>query len=295
MYGELFGLITAWSWAISNIYTKQATNRLSPLKVLTAYLWIYTLLTLFVAFFMGRLGGIFRLPFDTVAYFTSGSVLGFGGDWTLFKAFSVGGGVGYTITTATSIFIFTTAVIGTLFLNESISVLQISAGLMIIIGIFIANCKPSIRSFTLAKISSFSFNESVFIFASTTGFLWALGLVLWNQGLSETDPITGAAISNLIPSGVFILICIFNSKIRPFPVEPLYFWKLFMGGSLYGLGLLTSILALEASGIGLTAILMSSTPIFSIPLGIWFLKEQYTKQGMAGLGICILGIIIAVI
>ena len=68
-----------------------------------------------------------------------------------------------------------------------------------------------------------------------------------------------------------------------------------MGGSLYGLGLLTSILALEASGIGLTAILMSSTPIFSIPLGIWFLKEQYTKQGMLGLVICIVGIIIVVI
>ena len=218
MYGELFGLITAWSWAISNIYTKQITHRLSPLRVLTAYLWIYTLLTLFVAFFMGRLGGIFRLPFDTVAYFTSGSVLGFGGDWTLFKAFSVGGGVGYTITTATSIFIFTTAVIGTLFLNESISVLQISGGLMIIIGIFIANVQLSIRSFTLAKISGFSFKGSAFIFASTTGFLWSLGLLLWNQGLTETDPITGAAISNLIPSGVFILICILLIKICIFNV-----------------------------------------------------------------------------
>jgi len=294
MYGELFGLTTAWSWAASNIYTKKVTYRLNPLQILTAYIWLYTLLTLIVAFFMGRLSELFRLQLNTLTYFTSGSILGFAGDWTLFKALSLGGGIGYTITIATSVFIVTTALVGMIFLNESIAGLQISGGGMIIIGIFIANVKLSIHSFTVKHFWHSSSKQSVFIFASLTGFLWSLGLILWNQGLTETDPITGAAISSLIPSCFFILACIFNSNIRPFPIEKSYRCKLLLGGSLYGLGLLTSILALHFSGVGLTAILMSCTPIFSIPLGILFLKERYTKQGMLGLGICIIGIIIVV-
>ena len=138
MYGELFGLTTAWSWSISNIYTKQLTYRLSPIRIVIAYALIYTLLALVVAVFMGRLGGIFKLPFDTVGYLTLGAILVFAGNFTVFRAYSIGGGVGYTVTVLTSVFIFTTAIVGTIFLNESISVLQISGGVMIIIGIFIA-------------------------------------------------------------------------------------------------------------------------------------------------------------
>ena len=67
-----------------------------------------------------------------------------------------------------------------------------------------------------------------------------------------------------------------------------------MGGLLYGVGLITAMASLDWAGVGLTAILISSTPVFSIPLGIWFLKERHTKQGIAGLVISIIGIIIVV-
>ena len=294
MYGELFGLTTAWSWSISNIYTKQLTYRLNPIRIVIAYALIYTLLALVVAFFMGRLGGIFKLPFYDVAYLTLGATLVFAGNFTVFRAYSIGGGVGYTVTVLTSVFIFTTAIVGTIFLNESMSALQISGGVMIIIGIFIAYIKLSISSLTIKTISLNSLKGSAFTFAILTGFLWSLSLIFCTQGLTETDPITGAAISGVIPNCVFILACIFNSNIRPFPVERKYARKVFMGGLLYGVGLITAMASLDWAGVGLTAILISSTPVFSIPLGIWLLKERHSKQGMAGLIIAIIGIIIVV-
>ena len=67
-----------------------------------------------------------------------------------------------------------------------------------------------------------------------------------------------------------------------------------MGGLLYGIGLITAMASLDWAGVGLTAILIRSTPIFSIPLGIWLLKERHSKQGMAGLIIAIIGIMIVV-
>jgi len=264
------------------------------MRIVIAYALIYTLLALVVAFFMGRLGGIFKLPFDTIGYLTLGSIFIFAGNFSVFKAYSIGGGVGYTVTVLTSVFIFTTTVVGMIFLNESISILQISGGITIIIGIFIANVKLSIHSLTLNTRSINPLKESAFKFAILTGFLWSLGIIFWNQGLTETDPITGVAISGVIPNCFFVLACIFYSRLRPFPVERRYAWKLFMGGLLNSIGLITAMSALDWSGVGLTAILISSTPVFSVPLGIWFLKERHTNHGMAGLVISIIGIIIVV-
>ena len=154
--------------------------------------------------------------------------------------------------------------------------------------------KLSISSLTIKTISLNSLKGSAFTFAILTGFLWSLSLIFCTQGLTETDPITGAAISGVIPNCVFILACIFNSNIRPFPVERKYARKVFMGGLLYGVGLITAMASLDWAGVGLTAILISSTPVFTIPLGIWLLKERHSKQGMAGLIIAIIGIIIVV-
>ena len=295
MAGEYAALAAALGWAVSSVLTKPITFRLGARPIQATYLWLTTLLTIAVALAMGRLDDAFRLPALATTYFAVGAVIGAGGDLMLIRSFALGS-VGYVITIATSLFIFFSALGGAIFLGDTFTPREAAGGAIILVGVILANVRMGPRSISPRVLMSNSWlRTSPFVLALGTAVLWAASLILWDLGAENVEPIAASAIANLAPGVIYLVLAIFLPKVRPVTRHTGDAVRLLVAGTLYAAGILSSMFALYFSTAGLTALLISSTPIFAVPLGALLLKERFSGQTLVGMGLCMMGVIVVLV
>lgn len=281
--GEFAGIGVAVCWTMSAVFFEKAGYKIGSLSVNFIRL-LFAIGFLGITTFFTR-GSFF--PVDATGYEwfwlgLSGFIGFFLGDMLLFQSYMVIGS--RTAALIMSLAPMLTAIIGWFFLDEILSIKNIIAILISLIGIIIAISNRKMKL-------NISFKGFLLAFGGATG--QAVGLILSKKGMGNYDPVAATqirAMFGLMSFGILITILGRWKKLGTAFTHSSGL-KAVTIGSFFGpfIGVALSLFAIQQTKTGIASTLMSLVPIFIIiPSAIMF-KEKIRPQQVIGALISIAG------
>ena len=290
--GELAALGTATLWAFSSIAFTFSGLRVGSLVTNRLRLLLAVLL---VGATHWALAGT---PIPSAEPFRWGwlalsAVIGLvAGDSLLFKAFVlVGTRIGMLLWSLSPIF---SALIAWLLMGEKMAPAEIGAMLLALGGMAWVVLERPQRDVALPR--------RLYVIGVLAGiaaaFCQAAGLVTAKFGLVDGYPALSATLIRMVVATLLMWgIAVFNGqaaatvrKLRSDPGAGAYILIGAMAGPFLGVWL--SLVAVQAERVGVASTLMAMTPVLSLPLVHWFMKEQVSPRAVAGTIVAIAGIAI---
>ena len=293
--GEFAALAGALGWAVAGIILKSATVRVRALKINAVFIFLTASLGLIVAAAAGQIGDVFSINRTDSALLLGGAVVGTTGDLALFRSITIGE-LGRNFTTATAVFVLASAFGGWLILDESVSGFAWAGGMLILSGVFLTNVPAGAFGNGLSKIVGDSRRNALSApgLAVIAGLLWMVSLLMIDKGITGHDAIAANGLSNLAPLIIYAVIVLAWAPARPLPMARADGVRVVAAGLLFGASVLSFMFALELSDASSTAILVSSSPLFLVPLSVIFLHERLTSRATAGLALTLAGVFLVV-
>jgi len=281
--GEIAGLGVSVCWTLSALFFEKAGHKISSLSVNFIRLF-FAIGFLGITTFFTR--GIF-FPTDATGYQwfwlgLSGFIGFFLGDLFLFKSFSIIGS--RTATLMMSLAPMLTAIIGWVFLKETLNFKDITAIVISVAGIMIA---ISSRSMKL----NYPVKGILLAFGGAVG--QAVGLILSKKGIGHYDPVAATqirALFGLLSFGILITVLRRWGKLG-IDMKHTSALSSVTVGAIFGpfLGVALGLFAIQKTNTGIAATLMAMVPIFIIiPSAIMF-KEKIRPQQVVGAIVSIIG------
>ncbi|MBP8850311.1 MAG: DMT family transporter [Breznakibacter sp.] len=287
--GEFAALGVAIVWTITALSFEYAANRVGSLNVnLLRLPFAFIYLAIFTFFTRGN-----SLPTDATnhqwMWLLLSGVVGFViGDLFLFKAFTqIGSRFSMLIMTLVPPI---TALMGWLFLNETLTRLYFFGMLLTVSGIFLA-----VNSHKDESTNRFSKHSIRGIFYAIGGAIGqAGGLVLSKIGMQNYNPFASTQIRIIAGIVGFTLIMIFMGRIKK-GFEALQNREGMKGiiiGSFFGpfIGVSLSLFAIQHANTGVTSTIMSIVPILIIPPSVLIFKQKVTISEIVGAILSVAGI-----
>ncbi|HDP68985.1 MAG TPA: DMT family transporter [Candidatus Marinimicrobia bacterium] len=287
--GELAALATAVCWTFTSLSFESAGKKVGSLAVNYIRLYIGLLfLCLFTYFTRGYL-----LPVDAGSHnwiwLSLSGVIGFTiGDLLLFQAFVV---VGARISMLImSLVPPITALIGFLFLGEVLTLPEIGAMFVTVLGISLVVLERGARN----GVMKFKHPLSGLLFAFGGAVGQAMGLIFSKHGMGDYNAFAATQIR--VIAGIFGFTLLFFLTKR---------WqKVFSAlrnhsamrritlGSFFGpfLGVSMSLIAVQYTLTGIASTIMAIVPILIIPPAIIYFKEKVTAKEFFGAVIAVAGV-----
>lgn len=293
--GQTAALLGALGWAVSSSIVKPALPRVGAYRVNFVYIWAATALGLAAAAAMGLMSETFTIAAGPAWLLAGGALVGTSGDLALLRAISFED-VGRPFMTSMGLFMLFSTAGDWLLFHDAPSLWVWPGGFAILLGIYLSHVPqvgPGQRSVVLVK-PRFRLAGSPSLFAAVAGFLWAASLLMTEKGLNGYSPIAANALANLGPAFAYTLWAVFSRKPRPVAMPKPDFWRVLVSGLLFGASVPGFIFALKLSNAGETSILMSTSPLFAVFLGWFFLKERPALRPLTGLALSMLGIFVVV-
>lgn len=293
--GEFAALAGALGWAVAGIILKSATVRVRALKINAVFIFLTASLGLIVAAAAGQIGDVFSINRTDSALLLGAAVVGTTGDLALFRSITIGE-LGRNFTTATAVFVLASAFGGWLILDESVSGFAWAGGMLILSGVFLTNVPAGAFGNGLSKIVGDSRRNALSApgLAVIAGLLWMVSLLMIDEGITGHDAIAANGLSNLAPLIIYAVIVLAWAPARPLPMARADGVRVVAAGLLFGASVLSFMFALELSDASSTAILVSSSPLFLVPLSVIFLHERLTSRATAGLALTLAGVFLVV-
>jgi drug/metabolite transporter (DMT)-like permease len=290
--GELAALGGALGWAVSALVIKSAAVRVRAVRINAVYVFITVVLGLVVAASSGKLAEAFQIGAMDSGLLLGGAIIGSTGDLALLRSITIGD-LGRNFTTATAIFVFTSALGGWLILDEDVGGGAWGGGVLILAGVYLTNVsrdrRPGVPS--LANLRGALAAPALALLA---GIFWAVSLLMYDEALVDNDVLAANALSHLAPIALYGLIVLFWPAARPLPIPRRDGAILMLSGLIFAASILSLIVAVDQSEASSTAILVSSSPLFIVPLSVAFLGERLTRRSMAGVAITLAGVFLVV-
>jgi len=285
VYGEIFALIAAFSWALGGITLKNPSTQLPPFY-LSKWRNTAALITIaLVTIFSGLVNQLGTIPLKSIIYILLSGVVGLTlGSTFYIKALSyINLSRAYPI--CNSSWIILVGISAYFFLGESVTVNMLVGALLILLGMTFLTSEKNLSP--KAK-SDFYLG---YLFALLAGTCWAIASVFLKLGITGVHP----SLVNFIrlPAAILPLIILsqrekvtnINSNKRN--------WLLVQTCTS---GILDQFVAsyffftaIQHIGIAKTTILGVTSPLFVAPLSILFLKEKITVKVALGTLLCVLG------
>ncbi|MCH8222667.1 MAG: DMT family transporter [Chloroflexi bacterium] len=296
--GDIAALAGALGWAVAGIILKSATVRVRALKINAVFIFLTASLGLIVAAAAGQIGDVFSINRTDSALLLGGAVVGTTGDLALFRSITIGE-LGRNFTTATAVFVLASAFGGWLILDESVSGYMLVGGLLILLGVYLTNVPAGafvngLRGLVPESWHSWRDARSAPVLAIIAGLLWMASLLMIAEGIAGHDAIAANGLSNLAPLVIYAVIILAWAPARPLPMARADGVRVVVAGLLFGASILSFMFALELSDASSTAILVSSSPLFLVPLSVIFLGERLTSRATAGLALTLAGVFLVV-
>ena len=281
--GEIAGLGVSVCWTMSALFFEKAGHKISSLSVNFIRLF-FAIGFLGITTFFTR--GIF-FPTDATGYQwfwlgLSGFIGFFLGDLVLFKSYSIIGS--RTAALMMSLAPMLTAVIGWVFLKETLELKDIAAIIISVSGIMIA---ISSRGMKL----NYPVKGILLAFGGAVG--QAVGLILSKKGIGHYDPVAATqirAMFGLVSFAILITALRRWGKLRT-DIKHTSALRSVTVGAIFGpfLGVALALFAIQQTNTGIAATLMALVPIFIIvPSAIMF-KERIRPQQVLGAIVSIIG------
>jgi drug/metabolite transporter (DMT)-like permease len=258
-----------------------------------------------------------RTPWPAALLLAAGAALGAIGNIAFFTAVAQGE-VGRTFTTTTSLNVLFSILAGWLALGESLGPFTVVGAVAILIGVYIVNRQRHVAATAAGHASPMAaaqaptvvapaaslqvsrssrtrrFTPGVFALAATAAALWSIGLVATKIGLRDADVFTGAVLRNLVPAIAYLGIAFMSSTVRLTGVPAGDVRRLTVSALFFVGSLLCWTFALQRSDASITAILSATSPVFAYVLAVVFLREKIRPQVLAGIAVCLGGVVLIV-
>ncbi len=291
-YGEISALLTALFWTVTAVAFESAGKRVGSLSVNLIRLVIGFL---FLSVYTSVSRGYF-LPLDAGFYewkwlFISGLIGFVLGDLCLFSAYvRIGARVSMLIM---SLAPPVAALIGYIFLGEIMTIMQIVAMVVIIIGISLVILK---RDRSLEKKIKFTYPAVGLLLAFIGALGQALGLVLSKYGMNDYDAFSATQIRVIAGIMGFSVIFFFIGRWRNVfnAVRNIPALKRITIGAIFGpfLGVSFSLIAIKYTSTGVASSLMAIVPVLIILPSVHIFKERVTVAEIIGAVITVGGVVL---
>lgn len=286
--GEFFAFITALGWALSSLFFEYASKRTDSVSVNVIRL-IFGIIFLGSFTFINK--GIF-LPIDSTIYNwkwlgLSGFVGLFLGDLFLYEAYIlIGARICMLFMTMTPLIV---GLFGYIFLNETLSLLQIFAMITTCSGVLLAVIKPKNKT----DEKNFSIKGILFICMAT--IFEATGIVLTKIGSINYDPSSSTQIRMICALGVFILFLTYKKFWNKLfkAAKDIKGLLLIIGGTVTATaGITFLVAALSLGHVGIISTISSTSPILIIPISHFIFKEKVRLKEILGACISVFGVVL---
>ncbi|MFA5872382.1 MAG: DMT family transporter [Anaerolineales bacterium] len=291
MLGISYGIGTALTWGLGNVFIKSQVNRLSSRQLLLIRS-IIGAITAVLAYFL--LGGKELHPHFTILEWLSliGIVLtGYFGSELLFLYALKDLPLSYVFPIQGSYPLIATF-LAWWFFGDIVSGWVLLGAVLVLSGISIIVSEESITD----GVSHPSRRWRGIFITLLSSLGWAFSAILLRYVMASQDAITTNMYVSLITAVIYFLVTppapAFAFAIR----HPSTGVALFMAGLFGGTGIsnLLFILTIEVAGVSLAAILASMAPIFTSFLAVFFLGEKLTFKLILGTILTMMGVSIIV-
>ncbi|MFW9768400.1 MAG: DMT family transporter [Candidatus Thorarchaeota archaeon] len=291
LIGSLIGLLAAFLWAMATNVYKSQSDEATPLAISTLKTWLSLVV----------MAALVMLPFRTVPFYVSI-------DATIFLAASVTIGlvigdlafltaqerigVSYAYPIATTFPIFTYII--AIFLVDEVLLLTRFFGIFLAVGgvMLITRAQASSQN----EEGSGNFDKIGFLLALFTALCWAVGSVLLQIGVADVDPIDANFVRMVFGAGVIAPLFAGAVK-RGMPKPTRRATKIVLVAAFFGMawGSLLYTYAVKVIGAAVASVLGSISPLFALPISIFFLKEKFSHMSILGALMTVSGVIMVVL
>lgn len=284
-YFQFVALLSALTWASSGAILKTLKlNRMFSFPFFEAC--ISFLLVSVLIFIIGDVNSIISENFDSYVFFSIAAFISCIGTVSYvigIQRTSIG--VVFTISSSSN-------VLAALLLDFLLN--SVTHSILVLLGAFLV-----LSSILLLNIRSFTNREKQRIIGILggviAGSMWGIAVYFNDKALVEGSVLNGSIIRAIISIiTLSVASVIFKQKIEKI-INKFQFTKIFIACSLITLSSLFWFLSLDYTSGSLTAMFGSTSPIFAIIFGYFFLKEKMFKLEYLSIFLAILGIIIIIL
>jgi DME family drug/metabolite transporter len=290
--GVGIGLLTAFLWAVSNNVYKSQSDEVKPVAVAAFKMWLTLCVMTILVFFPFR-----TIPFSmnpTSILFLAASVtvgLTIGDTLYLSGQERIGVAYAYPIVNAYPV---TTYLFAIVLIAEEIVPLKFVGILIAVCGVFIIAHEQAESPQEGAMKGK---RDLIGLAAVLIAMLcYSIGTIFLEIGVADVDPIDGNWIRTIVGS-MLILPIFLGAKQKGMPTPSRRATKIVLVGAFFGMsiGSLLYTYTVKLIGSSLGSLLVSTTPLFGVPLSMTFLGEKLSRLAILGALITILGVIIVLI
>ncbi|NOZ72583.1 MAG: DMT family transporter [Chloroflexi bacterium] len=294
LLGELAALGTAICWSFTSTFFTMAGRMVGSVVVNRIRL---LLAILFLSLSHRLLLGTWfpqGVAFENWWWLAISGVIGLSiGDALLFQAFVV---IGARLSMLLmSLVPVISTLLAWLFLNETLTSLQLLAVFVTVFGVawVILDRTPQNGQQTPAQ-----FNWLGIMFGLGGALGQALGLIAAKKGLSnDFSPLSGTLIRMVAAAAALWLATIVTGKTKSTFQQLFSTPKSFihiLGGSFFGpfLGVTLSLVAVQATAVGIASTIIALPPIFLLPIGYFVFQERVGWRAVAGTVVALSGVAI---
>ena len=284
-YFQFVALLSALTWASSGAILKTLKlNRMFSFPFFEAC--ISFLLVSVLIFIIGDVNSRISENFESYVFFSIAAFISCIGTVSYVVGIQrTSIGVVFTISSSSNVL---TALLLDFLLNS------VTHSILVLLGAFLV-----LSSILLLNIRSFTNREKQRIIGILggviAGSMWGIAVYFNDKALVEGSVLNGSIIRAIISIiTLSVASVIFKQKIEKI-INKFQFTKIFIACSLITLSSLFWFLSLDYTSGSLTAMFGSTSPIFAIIFGYFFLKEKMFKLEYLSIFLAILGIIIIIL
>ncbi|MBI4220507.1 MAG: DMT family transporter [Chloroflexi bacterium] len=300
--GRFSALAGAIGWATSGVVIKTVSPAVTAVQISAVYSWVALAMVLPVVALAGRLDDLIALPARSAALLIAASALYTVSDLAFLRLLSMGA-VGWTFVTTTSLFILLSLVAGIVLLGDSVTWTASAGAAAIVGGIYLLNRRRKEKELKAtapadgasATVESVGPRQGFWLggrlpISAGIAFLWTAGLLLTDVGVEDADPFAAAALIGVVPAAAYALLATRLRAVRIPRASTRNWIKVLASALAFGASAVAFTYALKFESAGITAVLVSSSPLFAVVLAAVFLKERMNATAVAGVALCLAGI-----
>jgi len=292
LIGSAIGLIAAFFWAMSaNVYKSQS-DEATPLAISSLKIWMSFAVMAVMVILPFRTAPFF-IPFNAILYLAASMIIGLVIGDIAYLTSQERIGVSYAFPIAAT-FPISTYIIAIFFVDEVILWTRFAGIMFAVIGVILISRGQASTSNDEEKTSNFD-RVGIFL-ALFTALCWSVGSVLLQIGVADVDPIDANFVRMIFGAGIIAPLFL-GSVRRGMPKPTRRATKIVLVAAFFGMawGSLLYTYAVKMIGASIASVLGSISPLFALPISIFFLKEQVTLKSILGILFTVSGVILVVL
>ena len=292
LIGSAIGLIAAFLWAVAtNVYQSQS-DEATPLAISTLKTWM-SLAVMAVLVMLPFRTTPFFIPLNAIIYLAASVTIGLIIGDIAYLTSQERIGVSYAFPIAAT-FPISTYIIAIFVVDEVILWTRFVGIMLAVVGVILVSRAQASTSNDEENTSSLDRVGLLLSLFSALG--WSVGSVLLQIGVAEVDPIDANFVRMIFGAGIIAPLFL-GSVRRGMPKPTRKATKIILVAAFFGMawGSLLYTYAVKMIGASVASVLGSISPLFALPISIFFLKEKVTFRSILGILLTVSGVILVVL